>query len=154
MSDNDFDKAGRACFKLDPPGMLRWLLPGLIPACVFQRWADARTIAFPGEPERTCDTVAELLQAGNPPVWWLLVIELQSELDEEMFGRLLEYLGRLWRYARTPEQSQPRYNVAAALVNSRDGVEARAICACRERRHAPVCGSSKRTWPATVPNAP
>lgn len=117
MSDNDFDKAGRACIKLDPQGFLRWLLPGMIPACTFQRWTDARTIAFPGEPDRTCDTVAELLQTGNPPLWWLLVVELQSDPDEMMFGRLLEYLGRLWRYTGTPEQPARRYRMAAALVN-------------------------------------
>ncbi|MGH7170167.1 MAG: hypothetical protein ACRELF_09895 [Gemmataceae bacterium] len=117
MNDNDFDKAGRACFNLDPAGMLRWLLPGLSPACTFQRWADARTIAFPGDPERTCDNVAELLQADDPPIWWLLLLELQSEPDAEMFGRLLEYLGRLWRTLRTPEPSPRRYHLAAALVN-------------------------------------
>lgn len=117
MNDNDFDKSGRVCFHLDPPGMIRWLLPGLIPACTFQRWADTRTLAFPGDPERTCDTVAELFQEGDPPLWWLFLIELQSELDEKMFGRLLEYLGRLWRTLETPEAPPQRYRVAAALVN-------------------------------------
>jgi hypothetical protein len=117
MNDNDFDKAGRAWLRLDPPALLRWLMPGLISDCVFQRWADTRTIAFPGEPDRTCDTVAELLQLGAPPLWWLLVLELQSDLDEEMFGRLLEYLGRLWRGLRPLETPRQRYRIVAAVVN-------------------------------------
>lgn len=117
MNDNDFDKAGRAWLHLDPPGLLRWLLPGLSPACVFQRWADTRTVAFPGEPDRTLDTVAELLQAGNPPVWWLLAIELQSKLDKEIFGRLLEYLGRAWLRLHPLNQRRQRYRLAAALIN-------------------------------------
>ncbi len=117
MNDNDFDKAGRAWLRLDPSGLLRWLMPGLHADCVFQRWADTRTIAFPGEPDRTCDTVAELLQATQSPLWWLLVLELQSDLDEEMFGRLLEYLGRLWRSLRPLETPRQRYRIVAAVVN-------------------------------------
>jgi hypothetical protein len=119
MNDNDFDKAGRAWAHLDPPGMLHWLLPELNPVCTFQRWADTRTIAFPGEPDRTCDTVAELLQAGSSPTWWLLVLELQSERDAEIFGRLLEYLGRAWRGLHPLHQRRQRYHLAAALVNFR-----------------------------------
>jgi hypothetical protein len=137
MNDNDFDKAGRTWAHLDPPGMLRWLLPELSPACAFQRWADTRTIAFPGEPDRTCDTVAELLQAGESPICWLLVLELQSQPDKEIFGRLLEYLGRAWRGLHPLHQRRQRYHLAAALIhfkgrgrNSRDfrlpGTPARA----------------------------
>ena len=117
MKDNDFDKAGRACLHLDPPGMLRWLMPKLSSACSFQRWADTRTIAFPGEPDRTLDTVAEVREAGLLLRWWLVVVELQSALNDEIFGRLLEYLGRLWRDLRPQHPPHQRYGVAAALIN-------------------------------------
>jgi hypothetical protein len=49
MNDNDVDKAGRACFNLDPSGMIRWLLP-IIP---LMRGGDKSSMI------EKCKTVAE-----------------------------------------------------------------------------------------------
>jgi hypothetical protein len=76
---------------------------------------DTRTILFPGAPDRTCDTVAELSEPEFDRLW-ALVVEFQTKPDEEMFGRLLEYLGRFWREKR-PTSSGKRYFVAAAIIN-------------------------------------
>src|SRR5260370_35248914 len=93
MSSNPYDQACPYLAKLEPAAFLAWLL-GLSPASFhFRRWLDARRVRFPGEPERTCDTVAflENLSAGRQP--WALAIEFQIEPDPHVFGRLLGHLG-------------------------------------------------------------
>lgn len=112
---NPFDQASRYLAKQAPGGFVAWLTPGLRPTIRFQDWLDTRSLPFPGEGDRTCDTVACLLDAEPPEVWWALVIEFEIEPDSEMFGRLLEFLGRLWRERRPPGGG--RYQVAAAVVN-------------------------------------
>ncbi len=115
---NPFDKAARITAKVDPPQTLRWLLPRLEASVVFDRWLDTRTLPFPGEPDRTCDTVACLRQQkGTDVVWWAVPIEFQTEPDSEMWGRLLEYLGRLWREYRPTNERGSRFCVVAVLVN-------------------------------------
>ena len=93
---NVFDQAARFALRPDPMGFLRWLVPGLDPALRFAEWLDTRTLPLPGEPDRTCDTVAALVRDGEPTVW-ALVTEFQAEPDPEMLDRLLEYLARLRR---------------------------------------------------------
>jgi hypothetical protein len=117
MTTNPFDQAARYVAKLDPAGFLRWLLPGLAAPWAFRDWLDTRTIPFPGEPDRTCDTVACLGTSEDPAGWWAVPVEFQSEPDAEMFGRLLEFLGRLWREKRPIAERGSRYHVGTAVVN-------------------------------------
>src|SRR4051794_22716153 len=63
---NDYDQAARFAAKGDPAGFLRWLVPGLPPGLEVRGWLDARTLPFPGEPDRVCDTVAELSDPSEP----------------------------------------------------------------------------------------
>lgn len=72
MAANPFDQACRYLTKLAPEELLWWLIgadPGRV---LFRRWLDTRLIRFPGEPERTCDTVAfvEQIEAGHLPWAW------------------------------------------------------------------------------------
>ena len=90
-----FDQAARYTAKLDPPAFLRWLLPGLDVMLAFQGWLDTRTLPFPGDRDRTCDTVAEMLDAAHLSRLWALIVEFQSEPDAEILERLLEYMVRL-----------------------------------------------------------
>src|SRR3954454_2141764 len=60
-----YDQTARYTAKMDPPGLLRWLLPGVDPNLVFTRWLDTQTIPFPGGPDLRCDTVAELTPADH-----------------------------------------------------------------------------------------
>jgi hypothetical protein len=117
MIPNPFDQASRYTAKLDPLGLLRWLLLRLAATIHFRLWLDARTLPFPGHPDRTCDTVAGLVDDAAPDRWWALPIEFQHAPDPEMFGRLLEYLGRLWRELRPPGPPSNRFDVAAVVVN-------------------------------------
>jgi hypothetical protein len=116
MSENHFDKASRLVAKLDPAGVLRWLIPGLSPTLTFRQWLDTRSIPFPGEPDRTGDTVACLHDAGTGE-WWAIALEFMAEAEAEMFGRMLEYHGRLWRERRPTTERGSRYAVAGVVVN-------------------------------------
>jgi hypothetical protein len=114
LAINRFDQASRYAAKLDPVGFLLWLLQD--PALTFQSWLDTRSLPFPGESDRTCDTVACLIDPAAPDRPWAMPLEFQTRPDRSMFGRLLEYLGRMWRELR-PEGRARRYQVGAALVN-------------------------------------
>src|SRR5438552_7542909 len=117
MTPNPYDQASRYTGKIDPPGFLHWLLPGVRAVADYRGWLDARTIPFPGEPDRVCDTVAGLVEHVDPSAWWALPVEFQGRPDAELFGRLLEYLARLWRELRPPGLPTGRYRIAAVVVN-------------------------------------
>ena len=139
-----FDQAARYTAKLDPPAFLRWLLPGLDPALAFRGWLDTRTLPFPGEPDRTCDTVAELLDAAYIGRLWALIVEFQSEPDPEILERLLEYMIRLRREVRHGSDRRERYVTAAVLLNL-TGPRKRTCWTwcCRVR---PRCGCDSGRW--------
>lgn len=110
-SRNDFDQAARYTAKLDPVGFLRWLLPRLRADVTFRGWLDTRRLPFPGERDRTCDTVAEFENTAVPAESWAVIMEFQSEPEGLMLARIADYEGRLYL------EYQGRYRVAAAVVN-------------------------------------
>src|SRR3954452_15518442 len=113
---NAYDQSARYSVQSDPLGFVRWLIPGLDPGLVFHGCLDTRTLPFPGEPDRTCDTVADLATDRASGPRWALVVEFQSEPEAEMLARLLEYLARLRRGLRFGPDRRGRFQVAAALV--------------------------------------
>src|SRR5262249_46390253 len=82
----------------------------------FRTWLDTRTLPFPGELERTCDTVAWLADA-DLSIEWAVPVEFLLEPAREMFGRLLVYLGQLWLEKRPTEAGKERFSVGAVVVN-------------------------------------
>lgn len=120
---NIYDRYSRFTVKLDPDGFLRWLLRRPDPDLRFRRWLESQPAARPGEPERRCDTVAELQHASGRAPPWALLIELQIGPDPDMLERLLEYLGRTRREVRYDPKTRDKYLVAAAVVNL-SGVQA------------------------------
>ena len=117
MTRNPFDQGARYAAKLDPPGFLRWLVPDLTAPLFFNGWLDTRSIPFPGDPDRTCDTVADITDATDTEGSWAMAIEFQTRPDVRLFGRLLEYLGRLWLELQPPRTSGGRLGVVAAVIN-------------------------------------
>jgi len=111
---NDFDQAARYAAKLDPPGFFRWLFDGPL---VFRDWLDTRTIPFPGEPDRTCDTVAGFENPKDIDQPFAVVVEFQSQPASDAVERLLEYVVRLRRELRHGSQRKNKYLVAGALLN-------------------------------------
>ena len=80
-------------------------------------WEDARGVPYPGDPERTNDTIAVLEEIDRPGPPWAMPIEFQSEPDPDMFGRLLIYLGSIWLEKRPDPLRGGRYRLAGAVVN-------------------------------------
>jgi len=110
--DNPYDKASRYAAKLDAGAFLAWLL-GL--GLAFRTWLDARTLSFPGEPDRTCDTVAHLTESSGQP--WAVPVEFQLAPHPAQFGRMLGYLGALWLEKRPDPEPGSRFHVGAVVIN-------------------------------------
>jgi hypothetical protein len=117
MTPTPYDQACRYLAKLEPPAFLAWLLDLPPDQLGFRGWLDARRLRFPGEPNRTCDTVAFLenvAEAGEP---WAVPVEFQIEPDAEMFGRLLGYLSGLYLELRPSDNAGDRFRVGGVVVN-------------------------------------
>jgi hypothetical protein len=83
----------------------------------FRSWLDTRAVPFPGDPDRTNDTVGrldDLTQNGLPCI---VAVEFQSRPDPDMFGRMLNYLSGLWLACRPDEERGSRFQLGAAVVN-------------------------------------
>jgi hypothetical protein len=118
MADNNpFDQATRYVARMDPPGILAWALRCSASDFLFVRWLDTRSVPFPGTSDRISDLVAQLERNEPPGQPWLIPIEFQVDPDPLMFGRLLEYLGRLWRSERPTQERGDRFWLGAAVVN-------------------------------------
>ena len=119
MPSNVYDQAGRYLAKLDAVGFLAYALELPRSAFRFRLWLDTRLLPFPGQPDRTCDTVAhleDLLRGGIP---WALILEFQIDPDEKLFGRLLGYGGLVWLEKRPSPERGDRFALGAAVVNFR-----------------------------------
>jgi hypothetical protein len=112
-----FDQASRFTIKGGPPGFFRWLAARFAERFAFRDWVDARTVAFPGEPDRTCDTVAEFVPADGVGPRRLLGVEPQTEPDSEMLDRCGEYAFRLRRELRYGDARQHKYHVISVVLN-------------------------------------
>src|SRR6516225_4280751 len=113
--NDPYDQAARyAVVKLDPPGFCRWVFKSM--HLRFREWLDTRTLPFPGEPDRTCDSVARLDEV-RARRRWAVPVETQSTPDTEMLDRLLEYVARLRRGLRYGVGRSKKYEVAAVLLN-------------------------------------
>ncbi len=116
-SSNVYDQAGRFVAKLDPLGILCWLLKLRPDSLLFREWLDTRLIPFPGEPDRVCDTVAFIEDVLRGQVPWALVLEFQIEPDALMFGRAMVYMGQVWLEKKPSEERGDRFCIAAIVVN-------------------------------------
>jgi hypothetical protein len=113
---NVYDQACRFLLQLDV-AVLLWLLGLSVDEVAFDRWLNTRHLPWPGQPDRTCDTVAYLRDRTDGGRPWAQVAEFQVEPDPEMFGRLLEYLGAAWRQLRPSAERGDRFCVGAVVVN-------------------------------------
>jgi hypothetical protein len=114
---NYYDKASRFVAKLDSVEFLSWLFGVPTNTFVFRDWLDTRDIPFPGEPDRTCDTVAHLEDVAAHGVPWAVAVEFQTQPDPTMFGRMLGYLSGLWLNRKPDVERGSRFHLGAAVVN-------------------------------------
>jgi hypothetical protein len=114
---NRFDQAARYFVRTDPPTVLGWLLESPPGEFRFLGWLDTRSVPFPGETDRVGDLVARVERTNPPGEPWLVAVEVQIQPDPLMFGRLIEYLGRLWRAEKPSPERGDRYRLGAAVIN-------------------------------------
>jgi hypothetical protein len=112
---HDFDRGARHTVKLKPEVMLSWLFPRLA-HLRFKRWHDSQSAPRPGEPDRRCDTLAELIDPDGASAPWTAVIELFTESDADALDRGVEYVGRFRRELRHGPYGHDRYHFALVLV--------------------------------------
>ena len=111
-----YDQAARYLLVKASGALFEWLT-GLPPDRVrFGRWLPAQ-LTLPGVPERLCDGVAELadLDRGGAPVAALL--EVQTQPDATMPGRLMLAGGLLWLTVKPTALPGDRYDLLGVVIN-------------------------------------
>ena len=112
-----YDQGGRYVIKANPAAFFAWRAPQLWSRWSFVDWLDTRGIAFPGEPDRVCDTVAEFVSRGDPQHRSVVNAEVQAEPDGDMLERLGEYAFRLRRERRYGPGQAGKYVVLSLVLN-------------------------------------
>jgi hypothetical protein len=112
-----YNQAGRYVIKRWPSAVFTWRAPSLWQAWKFTRWQDTRTLPFPGEPDRICDTVAEFENLADPRRRCLVDVEVQAKADADMLERLGEYAFRLRRQLRHGPGAAGKYPVLCLVLN-------------------------------------
>jgi hypothetical protein len=87
----ELEQAAHFALKTVPAEAIAWMLPDLSPDLAFTR-LETNLIAFPGEPGRRCDTVAELLSRSARH-------RRSAGVGGGARSRY-SFLGRAWEYAR------------------------------------------------------
>lgn len=107
---NDYDKGARFGAKLAPRPHASWLLPGASRTMRFSRWLDSQSAPRPGEPDRRCDTIMELVHREGRSHPRAVVLESFTRPDEDALDRTGEYL---WRFRRSlrhgPQRQRDKY---------------------------------------------
>src|SRR5262249_31538353 len=105
-----------------------WLGRGLFPRRRFGRWLDTRAVPFPGQPDRTLDTVAGLVhvEALLPPI--ACGFEFKAEPDPGVFEQVTAYQLAARRGLRTGPHDRDKYEVVGVIVNL-TGAEQAAVWA-------------------------
>jgi len=114
---SEYDQASKIAMRfVDSAGILRWMFPKLLADYDFVRWLPTETLAYPGEPDRRCDTVAAFRhrEGKSPPL--AEVIEFQSGPNVNL-GRLAEYGWRIHREVLLQRDPTVRYDVRVGFVN-------------------------------------
>lgn len=111
-----FDQAARFAARADPETILRRLLTGRGVSLRLRDWLDTRTLPLPGGPDRTADLVAALDDPVAPEKSWLMVLELQAQVDPDKLDVTLEEVAVLRSRARLGEDRKGKYKVVAGLV--------------------------------------
>jgi hypothetical protein len=112
-----YDQAGRYAIKRRPSAFFTWRTPELWAAYHLVRWQDTRTLPFPGEPDRVCDTVAEFEHRTEPRSCCLVDVEIQAEPDLDMLERMGEYAFRLRRELPYGPGAVGKYTVLGLVLN-------------------------------------
>jgi hypothetical protein len=137
-----FDQAARYATQAEPEAVVSRLLSGLAVRLRFREWVDTRTAPRPGDPDRTADRVAALIDESAPDRPWLLVLEFQAQHDPDKLDVTLAEAGQLRIGVRHGQDRRGKYNVLTALVYLRgrcpQGVLDMTLPGGLGTRHAPL----------------
>jgi hypothetical protein len=112
-----YDQTSRYLARRNAGPVTGWLLSLAGGRLDFVQWLDTRRISWPGQPGRTCDTVAHLRDPARGGLPWAVVVEFQLRPDPDMFGRALVYLGQVWLELRPTPLPGDRFCVGCVVVN-------------------------------------
>jgi len=112
-----FDQGARYLAKRNPVGFFRWRIARFLGNFRFVGWLDTSRIAFPGEPDRICDTVAEFIPVDGSEPRRIMDVEFSAEPEGDMLERLGEYAFRLRRELRYGRGQDGKYVVVTMLIN-------------------------------------
>lgn len=113
---NDFDQAARFQVKRHPHEHFAWLFPRATRTMRWSRWLDSQSAPRPGEDDRRCDTIAELVHREGLTHPRAAVVELFTNPDPEALDRTGEYLWRFRRELRHGPHERDKYPLVAALI--------------------------------------
>src|ERR1700733_6515088 len=111
-----FDQIARYLVKDEPTEFLAWVFPRLEARLRFSRWLDAQSAPRPGEPDRRCDTIAEVVHREGLSHPRAVVIELFTQADADALDRTGEYLWRFRREVRHGPHGRDKYPFVAAMI--------------------------------------
>jgi hypothetical protein len=111
-----YDQAARYLLQRAGALLFYWLLH-LTPAQLrFERWLPTQ-LTLPGTRQRLCDGIAHLadLQHGGRP--FAAILEVQTEPDATMPGRLMLAGGLLWLTVKPTQLPGDRYELLGVVIN-------------------------------------
>lgn len=109
-----YDHAARHLLLQAGGVLVDWLLPETPARPRFERWLPTQ-LTLPGVPQRLCDGIAALTDAGRGPVAALLGV--QTKPDPTMPGRLMLAGALLWLTVKPTPLPGDRYELLGVVIN-------------------------------------
>jgi hypothetical protein len=109
-----YDQIARYLLRHAGGRLFAWLLGTAAPR--FVQWLPTQ-LTLPNTPERLCDLIAELADDARGGVPVAALVEVQTQPDPVMAGRLMMAGGLLWLTAKPAALPGDRYDLLAVVVN-------------------------------------
>lgn len=111
-----YDQAARYLI-LRAGALLFWWLLRLTPAQLrLERWLPTQ-LTLPGAPQRLCDGIAELVDLGHGGMPFAALLEVQTQPDATMPGRLMLAGGLVWLTVKPTTLPGDRYELLGIVIN-------------------------------------
>lgn len=111
-----YDQAGRYLLLAAGARLFSWLFAGTKLQLRFERWLPTQ-LTLPGVTQRLCDGIAALTDQGGGGLPCAAILEVQTNPDATMPGRLLLAGGLLWLTVKPTPLPGDRYQLLAVVVN-------------------------------------
>jgi hypothetical protein len=122
-----YDQAARYLLLRAAPLLFYWLLRLTASQLRFERWLPAQ-LTLPGTRQRLCDGIAELVNLERGGLPFAAILEVQTEPDATMTGRLMLAGGLLWLTVKPTQLPGDRYELVGIVLNLTGKGEATRQC--------------------------